>query len=165
MLFAHNACIASAFDAEKKNNTTDSKALLKICVYFANFINCVTISTFISSSIWSYLHLVEGYLLFVLKAIVGDNKINFKDNSKIIILTIILYKVMQNWDREINKIIEIENLENKKKKIKGKKYLRAGPIDRCLIHILLISDQSPANIQGSLYIIIKNVNIAKYSYF
>lgn len=32
-----------------------------------------------------------------------------------IILTIILYKVVQSWDKKPNKIIEIENFKNKKK--------------------------------------------------
>lgn len=49
-----------------------------------------------------------------------------------IILTTILYNVVQDWGEGTNKVTEMENFENKRKKVKGKKYPKAGPADRCL---------------------------------
>lgn len=64
-----------------------------------------------------------------------DNKIDYKNNSKNIIFTTILYKAIQIWGRRTNKITKIE-----KKKIKNKKYPRIGFANKCLKHIPLISD-------------------------
>lgn len=69
--------------------------VLEINVCFTGFVNDITIFTFVSLSVWFYLPLAEDCLLFVLKAIKKNNKIDYNDNSKIIILTTILYRAVQ----------------------------------------------------------------------
>lgn len=71
----------SAVDAKESSNIIDSKTVLEVCVYFAGFVNGVTISTSVFLSVWSYLCLARGYLPFLQRAIVEDNKINYKNDS------------------------------------------------------------------------------------
>lgn len=82
MLLVGCAYTASAVDAEGNSDTTGSGAVFEICVRYAGFIDGVTISTSVFLFIWSCLIcLAGGYLLFVLGAIVKDNKIDYKDNN------------------------------------------------------------------------------------
>lgn len=105
-------------------------------------------------------------LIFILETTIKDNKIDYKNKNKIKIAArwyntnnnIILYKMVQSWDRETNKITEIENFENKWKKIKGKKYPKAGAANKCLKNTPPTINWSPTNILASLYMIIKNAN-------
>lgn len=48
--------------------------------------------------------------------------------------------MLQNWGKEINKVTEMENFENKRKKIKHKKYPKAGLADKYLKNALLIDN-------------------------
>lgn len=59
------------------------RIILKIYIYFIGFVSSIIIFISIFLIILSYLHLTKHYLFFVLEAIINDNKINYKDNSKI----------------------------------------------------------------------------------
>lgn len=73
--------IASIIDIKRSNNTISFQTILKVCTYFVYFLNVVTIFTSLSLFIWSCLHLKGNYLFFVLKAIIKNNKIDYKNNS------------------------------------------------------------------------------------
>lgn len=97
MLLIGCAYIASAaVNPKRSSNAISFKAVLKVCVYFTDFVDVITIFTFVSLSILSCLCLVGDCLFFVLETITKNNKIDYKDSSKIIILIAILYKVMQS---------------------------------------------------------------------
>lgn len=57
--------------------------IFEVCIYFTDFINGIIIFISRSLSDVSYLRLVKNYLFFVLGAIMENNKINYKNNSKI----------------------------------------------------------------------------------
>lgn len=59
------------------------KVILKVCVHFVNFINNITISIFVFLSILSCLYLAKNCLFFIVRAIIEDNKIDYKSNNKI----------------------------------------------------------------------------------
>lgn len=75
------ACTTNIVDARKNSNTIDFKAILEIGIYFASFINSVTIFILVFLSIQFCLHLAKGCLPFVLEIIIENNKIDYKNNS------------------------------------------------------------------------------------
>lgn len=66
-----------------ESDTINSKVILEVYVCFASFIDNITFSTSAFLFLSFGLYLVGDYLLFVLKAIIENNKINKKKNSKI----------------------------------------------------------------------------------
>lgn len=60
-----------------------SRTILEICVHFAGFVDGITIFTFVFLSVLSCLYLIENCLFFLLGDTIENNKINYKDNSKI----------------------------------------------------------------------------------
>lgn len=88
MLLAGYACTTNAVDVKGSSVVIGSRAILEVYVYFMGFVDGVTIFTSVFlSAILSCLRLAGVCLPFILGAIIGDNKIDYKDNSKIKIAT------------------------------------------------------------------------------
>lgn len=96
MLLTGSIKTASTVDAKENSDTMGFEVVLEVCNCFAGFVDGIIISTSVFLFVQSYLYWVGGYLPFVLKAIIENNKIDYKNNSKIIILIIKLYKAMQS---------------------------------------------------------------------
>lgn len=70
-------------NVKKSSNIIGFKIILKIYIRFTGFINGVIIFISIFLFILFYLRLIKNYLLFILKDILKNNKINYNNNTKI----------------------------------------------------------------------------------